>query len=129
MHGDDVRVVDVKGVFDALPDVGAAAEHAGAFGEGAGAGYGRFFKVSGEVGAVVGNAALGTVAVRHAVVHAQGRKKRAHGLTGLARVDEDAGAVQMGFGGEVKHYFSPTEPCRVARVFQGGVTMCHAGVK
>ena len=59
-------LLGVKGVFDALPDVGAAAEHAGAFGEGAGAGYGRFFKVSGEVGAVVGNAALGTVASLHA---------------------------------------------------------------
>ena len=107
VHGNDVRVVDFKGRLDALADVGAAAEHAGAFGKGTGDGNGGFLKVTRKVGAVVRSTTLRSVAVRHAVAHAQGGKQRAHRLTGLARVDKNARSVHMCLWGEVKHTILP----------------------
>jgi len=107
MHGNNVGVIDLKSGLDALTDVWAAAEHAGAFGKGTGDGNGGFLKVTRKVGAVVRSTTLRSVAVRHAVAHAQGGKQRAHRLTGLARVDKNARSVHMCLWGEVKHTILP----------------------
>ena len=58
MHGNNVGVIDLKSGLDALTDVGAAAEHAGAFRKGTGDGNGWFLKVTRKVGAVVRSTTL-----------------------------------------------------------------------
>jgi len=99
VHGDDLGVVDGEDVLDGLQQVGLAAEHARALGEGAGGCGDRLLVVPGQRAAVIGAAALAAVTVGQAAVDAQRRVHGADGLTGLGRIDGHGVAVHDLFWG------------------------------
>jgi len=59
--------------------------------------------VPGQLAAVVGAAALASVTVRQAAMHAQGGVHRPDRLAGLGRVDLERSALGDGGGGLVEH--------------------------
>ena len=79
-------------VSNCLQQIGLAAEDGRAFGERTGAGHHRFLVMPGQGAAVIGAAALRTVAVRQAVMDAESRIHGADRLTGLGRIDGQGGA-------------------------------------
>ena len=100
VDGDHVGIVDGKDVGDGLQQVGLAAEHRRALGEGTGRGHDRLLVVPGQRAAVVRAAALRAVAVRQAIVDPQGRVHGADRLAGLRRIDRQRLALGD-FGGRM----------------------------
>ena len=108
VDGDHVRVVDGEDVLDRLEQVRLAAEDRRAFGERAGGGHDRLLVVPGERAAVIRAAALRAVAVRQAVVDAQGRVHGPDRLAGLGRIDRQRLAFDDFRGGVSQEHGSPS---------------------